>query len=503
MSGAPKTETLVEKRLPFANLQLFAIIAVVVMAGLYAVSRTFAATASLTLVPSTTSVNIGDMVTVQIRENSSTDPINVVQANVAYDATKLQFVSFDETGSAFPTVVTITQTAGTVQAARGTNGGTSVTGDQLVTKLNFKALTAGSVPLTIAAGSAVVRTADTVDILAVKNNTSVTVADLSAPTVPVGLTSSAVGITSATVNWTASTDNVGVAGYRVYRGGTQVGTVSAAGATSFADSALSPATTYSYTVSSYDAVGNVSSQSLPLSVTTLADTIAPTAPGKPTSSTQTMTSISLAWTAATDNIAVTGYRVYRNSTLVASPTALTYTDTGLSINTTYSYTIAAVDAAGNLAPQSAATSVKTLADTSAPTVPGTLGATVTNQSVALAWTASTDNVGVVGYTIYQDTVQLATGVTTTTYTVSNVAAGAHTYAVLAYDAAGNTSAQTAGVVATVYAQGDINKDGRVDVFDLSNLLSNWAKTGAIGADLNGDSVVNIFDLSILLNHWTG
>jgi hypothetical protein len=50
--------------------------------------------------------------------------------------------------------------------------------------------------------------------------------------------------------------------------------------------------------------------------------------------------------------------------------------------------------------------------------------------------------------------------------------------------------------------GDINNDGRVNIFDLSILLSNWSTTKT-AADVNHDGTVNVFDLSILLSHWTG
>src|SRR5207302_4194412 len=67
------------------------------------------------------------------------------------------------------------------------------------------------------------------------------------------------------LSWTACSDNVGVSGYRVYRGGTQIGTP---GTTSFTDTSVSASTTYSYTVAAYDAAGNVLAQSSPASATT-------------------------------------------------------------------------------------------------------------------------------------------------------------------------------------------------------------------------------------------
>ncbi|MGW0719287.1 cellulase family glycosylhydrolase [Streptomyces sp. NPDC002778] len=91
------------------------------------------------------------------------------------------------------------------------------------------------------------------------------------------------------------------------------------------------------------------------------DTQAPTAPTGLASTTKTSTSVSLSWTASTDNTRVTGYDVYRGTTKVnAAPvTGTTYTDTGLSPSTAYSYTVRARDAAGNVSAPSAALNVTT------------------------------------------------------------------------------------------------------------------------------------------------
>ena len=91
--------------------------------------------------------------------------------------------------------------------------------------------------------------------------------DTTSPTVPAGLTASAASSSQINLSWTASTDNVGVTGYKVYRGGTQVGTSAAA---SYLDSGLAASTSYSYTVAAFDAAGNTSAQSSGASATTLA-----------------------------------------------------------------------------------------------------------------------------------------------------------------------------------------------------------------------------------------
>ena len=89
------------------------------------------------------------------------------------------------------------------------------------------------------------------------------------------------------------------------------------------------------------------------------DDQAPTAPGNPTASAVGSSSVTLNWGASTDNVGVTGYRVYRDSALVSTVTGTSHTDTGLSPETGYTYTVRAVDAAGNQSTPSAALRVTT------------------------------------------------------------------------------------------------------------------------------------------------
>src|SRR5213595_512512 len=220
-------------------------------------------------------------------------------------------------------------------------------------------------------------TAVATDVLGVRwnsNPVTVTVSngpppDTTPPSVPTGLTASAVSSSQINLSWTASSDNVGVSGYRVYRNGTQIATT---GATSFANTGLSPSTTYSYTVAAYDAAGNLSAQSSPASATTPAppDTTPPTVPTGLTASAVSSSQINLSWTASSDNVGVSGYRVYRNGTQIATTSATSFANTGLSPSTTYSYTVAAYDAAGNLSTQSSSASATTPAppDTTPPAV---------------------------------------------------------------------------------------------------------------------------------------
>ncbi|MEU1529921.1 glycoside hydrolase family 6 protein [Streptomyces fagopyri] len=100
------------------------------------------------------------------------------------------------------------------------------------------------------------------------------------------------------------------------------------------------------------------------------DTQAPTVPGGLAVSSTTSNSATLSWTASTDNTAVTGYDVYRNGTKVGSATTTSYTDSGLAASTTYTYTVRAKDAAGNVSASSTAVSATTKASGGGGGTPG-------------------------------------------------------------------------------------------------------------------------------------
>ncbi|WP_417067556.1 carbohydrate binding domain-containing protein [Niveibacterium terrae] len=192
----------------------------------------------------------------------------------------------------------------------------------------------------------------------------------------------------------------------------------------------------------------------------VSDTTPPSVPGTPLAGTTTDTSVALSWTASTDNIAVTGYEIYRNGTLVGTSTTNSYSDSGLSASTAYTYQVLAYDAAGNKSAKSASLTATTLPpDTIAPTVPGNPVSTATTaSSTTLGWTASTDNYALAGYRVYRDGALVAT-VKTLSYTDTALTpATTYSYTVLAFDAAGNASAVSAatkvttlnGNVATVF-----------------------------------------------------
>src|SRR5207247_1952917 len=202
----------------------------------------------------------------------------------------------------------------------------------------------------------------------------------------------ATSATQVNLTWTAATDDVAVTGYRVRRGSTLLATVTK---TSFSDTTAAPSTAYSYTVSAIDKAGNESAGSTPAAVTTPADAQAPTAPANVVATATGDTTIGLNWNPATDNYGVTGYQVWRGATLLTTVTGTSFGDTGLTPSTTYSYTVRAVDLAGNVGVASSSASVTTQPDTRAPTVPADLAGTATSATqVNLTWPPATDDVAV-------------------------------------------------------------------------------------------------------------
>lgn len=184
------------------------------------------------------------------------------------------------------------------------------------------------------------------------------------------------------------------------------------------------------------------------------DTTPPTAPtGLTATFNSTTNAIDLSWTAATDNVAVTGYRIYRDGgpTSIATVTGTTFSDAG--ITGTHSYQVTAIDAAGNESVFSniaSATAAGTV-DITPPTAPTSLVATASTATgtIALSWTASTDDVGVTGYRVFRDNgaTPIAT-VSGTTFNDPNQL-GTHVYVVAAIDAAGNQSAFSNSATATI------------------------------------------------------
>jgi parallel beta-helix repeat protein len=273
----------------------------------------------------------------------------------------------------------------------------------------------------------------------------ITDADTTPPSPPSGLTASAVSGTQVDLSWTASTDDVAVDHYLILRDGTKIADTPGP-TTSFSDTTVTDGSTHTYQVEASDAAGNISAPSASATATT-PDVTAPTAPTALTATAASTTRVDLSWTASTDNVAVDHYLILRDGTKIADTSGPTtsFSDTTVVTTTTYTYRVEAVDAAGNSSAPSDAATVTTL-DGTPPTAP--TGLTVAGRSageVDLAWNASTDNVGVTGYSVFRNNVNLG-DVTTTSFADTTVLQGvSYTYTVKASDAAGNTSAASSAI----------------------------------------------------------
>ena len=170
------------------------------------------------------------------------------------------------------------------------------------------------------------------------------------------------------------------------------------------------------------------------------DTEAPTVPSNFMATNVTLSSATLTWDASTDNVGVVGYDVFLGTTLVESVTGTSLAVTGLTMNSSYTYSVKAKDAAGNIS-DAIATTFMTLNDTEAPSTPLNLVVSNIGMSTAsLAWDASTDNIGVVGYDVYQGALLVETVTGTSLDVIGLSIDTSYSFSVQAKDAVGNVSA---------------------------------------------------------------
>jgi hypothetical protein len=222
------------------------------------------------------------------------------------------------------------------------------------------------------------------------------------------------------------------------------------------------------------------------------DTVPPTAPGNLVA-TGGQGTATLSWTAATDNVGVTGYDVYRSTTSGFTPSpanrvggtaGTTFTDSGLAAGTYY-YVVRAEDSAANLGPGSNQAAATVTGDTTPPTVSVTAPAAGATVSATTNVTASAaDDVGVAGVQFKLDGANLGTEDTAAPYSVSwdTTAApnGPHTLSAVARDAA-NNSTPSAGVSVTVSNTAPPPAAGPVAAYNFN------AGSGTTLADVSGNN----------------
>jgi chitodextrinase len=253
-----------------------------------------------------------------------------------------------------------------------------------------------------------------------------------------------------TVQWPAATDDTLVTGYRISVNGIESVTVAGNNSSAIV-LPLDSATQYTLSVRAEDAAGNLSVQ-----LKGLGTTADETAPNWATDATLavgmvTETTAALSWTAATDNVNVTAYRILDGDAVLMEVSAVSATVTDLDAWTHYTLQVRAVDAAGNVSAGGPKAGFQTTDETAPAFDDGAAiqSTNVTPNSLTLTWPQATDNVGISGYEVLRDLVVVAqTSGTIRTATVDSLSPGTeYTFGVRASDPAGNHS--TTGPTVTV------------------------------------------------------
>ena len=172
------------------------------------------------------------------------------------------------------------------------------------------------------------------------NEVQVTTEDLPGPTVPTDLVAAAAGPYRIDLDWSPSEAESGVAFYRVFRDDDEIATTEK---TAYADPGLDPETEYEYRVSAVDGLGKESARSARASATTEMEP-GPPAPRNLVAVAWSATQINLSWSPPEASAhPVQGYNVYRDGGSIGFVVSTAFIDTGLDPETTYGYTVAAVD----------------------------------------------------------------------------------------------------------------------------------------------------------------
>jgi chitodextrinase len=325
------------------------------------------------------------------------------------------------------------------------------------------------------------------------------------PSVPQDLAATADSQTEIRLTWTASTDDVGVTGYRIFRGSVEIGTDAD---TVYLDTGLQPSTTYTYHVSAFDVDGNDSMWSAPASAQTndpppsstpgisISDVIvtegdagmrsatfdvtlssAPTLPVTVSYATGDGTA-----TAAGDDYVPTSGTLAFNGSTAAQIQVMVQGDIAVESNETFVVDLSNPTNAAFVKSRGVSTILNDdTGDEEAPSAPTSLAATdVSDTRIRLSWTASTDNVGVAGYRIYRDGAAIATTAEVSYEDTGLSPLTVYAYRVSAYDAAGNESPQSGPPLSV---QTDEPRVGEPEI-SISDVSLSEGNDGLVNAVLN-------------------
>lgn len=259
------------------------------------------------------------------------------------------------------------------------------------------------------------------------------ITDITPPTAPGNLLASALSPTSVQLTWDAASDsdNVAVKTYDIYRDGNKVGSSSVL---NFIDTGLVHSTNYVYTVKAIDNAGNASELSAAANVTTQTPDGEPPSIPVVAASTLSSSAITVSWPAATDNVSVVSYTIYRNGNAIATQADLSLTDAGLNDGTTYVYTVLATDAAGNTSPLSAPAT----ASTQTLPIPVVSATAASSTTASVTWT-STSSSNVTSFLVFRNGTQVGSVNATPFADTGLNASTTYAYTVAAKDIANNQS----------------------------------------------------------------
>lgn len=279
--------------------------------------------------------------------------------------------------------------------------------------------------------------------------------DLVPPSTPLIVQSSSGSPTATSFSWNPSSDNVGVAGYYLWRDGVPLPTTALS---QFQDSGLTGNTTYHYQIESFDLGGNVSPPAT-VAITTK-NTTPPNPPTNLTAAAISGQQVTLKWTPSAGNVQVSSYLLFRGASLAnmvqvqqLSSATTTFTNGHLTPGATYYYGLEAVSK-GLDSPMSNIAVVTTPAPPPAPT---NLSASTTSKKVTLTWSSSTGGLPIANYHIYRGSspsnlIQVAVR-TTNTYTDTAVSpATTYCYAVQAADTGQDLSPMSKTLAVTTPAK---------------------------------------------------
>jgi titin len=259
--------------------------------------------------------------------------------------------------------------------------------------------------------------------------------EICAPSAPSVLSASAASQSQINLSWTDNSSNE--TGFEIYRGGSLI-TTTAANATSYSNIGLTCNTSYSYYVKAINAGGSSSASNTASATTVVCGSTAPS--GLYRAGGESQTAFLLIWTDNSDN--ETGFKIYRDGSLITTTAAnvISYSDTGLTCNTSYSYYVKATNASGDSA---ASNTINPTTLPCTPAAPSGLSATAVSQNqIDLAWTDNASNE--TSYYVYKDSVSTAVlGANVTSYSSTGLTCGtSYSYYVRAVNTGGSSVSNT-------------------------------------------------------------